>query len=442
MPNFIEKIGCFVRAVAVAPLTLLCACGELENDIPTGDLDSERPLGISWNNFDLAAVESENRRRPECERLVEKLNFIIPAEFAAAAVSRCLNSVFSDARLRPDKMPTWSRRGGVSVKLLGDAAPAEIAYHYLHRVYPDDPISVRARRLFHAFQLHRRLSEIHKKSKAAGRYDENLANPYVIDTQKRGPCRFWIEGRVAISLCYERVIFIDGVEMALIFTHLDRVPFGRRLECDIEGTVILNCAEPDSSLDVSRPFEPNYYGALNKIAAWTALSNFAKCKNDDLAPIDSIWNLSANEQSIADPIIDGLKGDALAQYVFENADDLGGEASEEQRRKILMYLLRVAASQGSAAAMNEIGASLLYCYQGVQQNLDLAQFWLTKAVVLSDVYAMKSLALIQLLGLSDAEDDISAAQTLLDQCVRLDNDYCSAERDALTVILTAFNDET
>ncbi|OFX00181.1 MAG: hypothetical protein A3E78_06265 [Alphaproteobacteria bacterium RIFCSPHIGHO2_12_FULL_63_12] len=369
--------------------------------------------------------------------MVKKLAAVIPAVYVDASVAHCVNGKYSNVYIKREMLPASLARGGVSVNLSADSLPVEIEYHFQHRVLPDDPILVRLQRILHALILDRKLNELYGSPLASGGFDEYSPTGFVVDAGKRRPCRIWIKDRIGIMLCFQRVIYTDGVEMALTFTHLDRAPMGRKLECMVQAAT--ECSVADNASEIAPPVL-SYESALKTLAAWVDRGNSATCEKDDLQPIDSVWSLSAEDQAIAEAITDKFQGDALAQYAFDNADDLGGEISEERRQKILMRLFQVAASQGSAAAMNEIGASLMYCYQGVERNIELARLWLEKAAALGDVYAMKSLALMSLLRLTETQDNIAAAEALLERCSIADRGYCAEELEALAKVTKVFNE--
>jgi len=439
MSQFCLKIAHAVRAATIASLTMLCACGELEHPISSDELSIERPLGIPWNDFDRDAVRWGNWSRPGCEELVKKLAAVIPAAYVDASVAHCVNGKYSEVYIKREMLPASLARGGVSVNLSADSLPVEIDYHFRHRVLPDDPILVQLQRFLHALILDRKLNELYGRPLASGGFDEYSPTGFVVDVGKRRPCRIWIKDRIAIMLCFQRVIYTDGVEMALTFIHLDRAPMGRKLECMFQTATASKCSIADDAGEIAPPVL-SYESALKTLAAWIDQGNSATCEKEDLQPLAAVWSLSAEDHAIAEEITDKFQGDALAQYAFDNADDLGGEISDERRQKILMRLFQVAASQGSAAAMNEIGASLIYCYQGVERDIELARLWLEKAAALGDVYAMKSLALMSLLRLTDTQDNIAAAEALLERCSIADRGFCAEELEALAKVTKVFNE--
>lgn len=84
--------------------------------------------------------------------------------------------------------------------------------------------------------------------------------------------------------------------------------------------------------------------------------------------------------------------------------------------------------------MNELGASLLYCYLGVARDLEAATDWLTKAAAAGDQDAMASLARMHLSGLSGLNHDkaLAIGMELLSRCSSIEPAVCGEDFSALT----------
>jgi TPR repeat protein len=76
--------------------------------------------------------------------------------------------------------------------------------------------------------------------------------------------------------------------------------------------------------------------------------------------------------------------------------------------------------------MSEIGASLLFCYNHVQQDLPRAKHFLERASELGDSYAMRSLASMHLSNLTEDENAAELGSELLERCQSLGNAQCGA----------------
>lgn len=89
-----------------------------------------------------------------------------------------------------------------------------------------------------------------------------------------------------------------------------------------------------------------------------------------------------------------------------------------------MYLFKVAAERENAIALSEIGASLLFCYNHVKQDIPKARSYLERAADAGDSFAMRSLASLHLSGLTEDGDAQAKGRALLAECSRLGNPQC------------------
>ena len=154
---------------------------------------------------------------------------------------------------------------------------------------------------------------------------------------------------------------------------------------------------------------------------------FRNCDSEGLKPLEEVWSVSkeVNDRYVHH-FVDAT-GDNLALKAIEFAENLDIELPARTRDRIVMFQFKLAAEQGSPIAMNEIGNSLLHCYQHVDQNLEDALWWLERAAANGDDYAMRSMAKMHILGMTDIEQSRAVAEELLLKCAELGNEECLAD---------------
>ena len=154
---------------------------------------------------------------------------------------------------------------------------------------------------------------------------------------------------------------------------------------------------------------------------------FRNCDSEGLKPLEEVWSVSkeVNDRYVHH-FVDAT-GDNLALKAIEFAENLDIELPARTRDRIVMFQFKLAAEQGSPIAMNEIGNSLLHCYQHVDQNLEDALRWLERAAANGDDYAMRSMAKMHILGMTDIEQPRAVAEELLLKCAELGNEECLAD---------------
>ncbi len=419
------------RFLAMFFICLLAACDRLGAQITDTELNPQNPLGFSWDGVDAQMLANPGRSRTQCEELVFDIEQIFGGR-ASAAIEQCAKEKTEEIFLTPEILPSSLRWGGVSVMMRGEIEPISYAYSYLHRIYPDYTLQDRGRRAFHAWKIDRKLRKSLGPPLAFGRFDEDSRTGFKRNAQRTGPCEFWISGDVGVTLCFERVIYEDGVELSLSFTRLDRASFGPELKCLVLEKDASACEIADSADgDVAMTFVKS----LEVLGDWIGALSFVKCKDENLLLLETAWTLTQSELAKLAPAVQAYRGDALANYVIENFDSIGGEVSEAERHRMMLYLLKQAASQGSAIAMNEIGASLLYCHLNVRQNIEDANLWLERAAAMDEPYAIKSLAAMLLLRMKEEQNRNEEAYKFLSRCALIDKEYCSTQQSALALLI-------
>ncbi len=115
------------------------------------------------------------------------------------------------------------------------------------------------------------------------------------------------------------------------------------------------------------------------------------CTSASLRPLEEVWTL--NDQDLIEKIdyeTEDYRSDILAYFavIFYNDTTLifddyeSSVISPEVRSKVVMYILKRAAEQGSSVAKAEIGASLIFCYQNVDQDVISGLTWLLHPLIM------------------------------------------------------------
>lgn len=412
-------------------ILFIASCGDALDKVDPDDLDVQRPFGFSWEVFHGKNLQTGADPSAECRNLISKLGKMIASGESERLENACRAEKYASVYADDDQIPTWLRNGEVSVVVRGDSVPIAYEYHFLHRVIPDDgPVNM-LRREWHATNFRAALDKIYGNPDKMGSFDEYSYAGFVASDEGKGPCVAWVEQNVGIVLCSQRAIFVDGIEMALSFIRLDRAPNGQALRCMIGSTPTGSCEnDRRTNRDISTETAVK---ALEILTGWLGPNTFQKCRSDDLESLEEVWALPESEAVKLSPVIEARSANDLATYAINFASE--SNLSPKLREKVIMFLFNKAASQGSEIAMNEIGASLLYCYQHVRQDVGAAEMWLSKAAARDDPMAMKSLALMRLLKLTEVAEPFDEAVALLEKCTALDRDICSNNFRALNAFL-------
>ena len=401
---------------------LLISCGAPAQDNTDQMLAVDQPFGFTWNGFSIAGTDFGPDPIADCESQLNALEAIIPESGNTTILELCINDKYRDRFLAENDVPNEFRDGEVSVGLIGRDQPVIFNYSYLHRVMMDPEHKENQRkRKARSSAIDKRLTALYGPPNSSGYFSQAVAPGFIASQDGNQPCHFWIVEEIGILLCSERVILIDGIEMSLSFIKLDAVPFGDALRCMANTADSDDCNDQGSG-DYEYPNENTFF--LDVLTDWLKPDTFRDCDLDTLEPLETAWALTDELQTEVSEITERYYGEELAQYAFENGSELTENRSESEEQKTMLFLLKRAMEQGSVSAMNEIGASLLYCYQNVQQDTAQAQVWLLKAAELGDALAMMSLARMHMNGMIDGNDGLAEAITWLTRCNEVEPTEC------------------
>lgn len=407
----------------------MVACDDPDSRSAQKPVSIDAPFGFSWGKFTREGKEFGPHPIVQCQAQVDELSSVIPPKMREDFAEQCLQQKYRDIHLAPETLPSNLSDGEISVTVKGQSEPVAFNYSYLHRHFVDPEYDANTKkRRSRARELKTDLVWMYGPPQSSGYFDQFVAGGFVSREGNDQSCDLWVEQDIGIMLCAERIVLIDGIEMSLTYIKLNQVPFGDYLRCVAIRTDLSSCSDmlkidPDEYPNDDTDF-------LDVLSAWLGSASFKSCDASNLSPLETAWNLTPEIDVEAKRIVGEYREDALAEFVFER----GLESNQ-----LVMFLLKTAADQGSASAMNEIGASTLYCYQNIEQNLVQAVEWLQSAADLGDPYAMKSLAFMHMKGMTNISDELTAAASLLAECDNIDEVECKHELRATKELVAKLN---
>ncbi len=162
---------------------------------------------------------------------------------------------------------------------------------------------------------------------------------------------------------------------------------------------------------------------------WEQQDYFSNCKKPNRQALEKFKTV--------DPALVETLGTSLADKSSEQLFDIGLEAfnatnnftTKTDRNSLGLHILLLGATKGNAAAMNEIGASLAYCSNGVQQNLVESRLWLDRAAELGNELAMLNIGMLSLQNIPEFQDR-KRGIAYIEKCVIDGEEDC---RDVLNI---------
>lgn len=426
----LTKFAFFKFCLAIFGLWVLSACSQSYNKIDEAYFSLEKPFGMTWDATDKHPTQSSS----DCNQLIQSLGGLINSSQKEKALLDCHGQEYSTIHLASKVIPRALRKGEISISLLGGKNPVQYNYHFLHDWTYDDFDQKRKLRISHASEIKTQLIQLYGPPSTNGYFDQGTQFGYIVKDEPNQPCSFWLINDIGILLCSERVIMVDGVEMSLSFFRIDEQVVGKKFR----NMALIASGESPEPGDM-KPATPTILGhsklTLTRLAELVYNDKFNRCGKSELAPIEEIWAQSQNENATLENIYAKYSGDKLAEFVFENNNEFEDKIPDIEVDLATMLILKHAAEQGSAAAMNEIGYSLLHCNQGLEQDVDAAEKWLNQAAKAGDPMAMRSLASMYLANLIASESPKTVALTLLEQCTKVSPEICSEDFQALNAFI-------
>lgn len=407
-------------------LVIISSCYKIDNTIDEAYFALQKPFGLTWDVTDKYASDPES----DCNQLIKSLSSVINSSQKEKALLECNSREHSTVYIPAEEIPQALNKGEISVGLLGGKKPVQYTYSFLHDWTPDKLAKKSKLRKAHAAGIKAQLIQLYGLPNTNGYFDQGTQFGYVVENEIHQPCSFWLINDIGILLCSERVIMVDGTEMSLSFIRFDEDVVGKEVR---NMALIASGAKPEPNGTEPKTVTISGYSkpVLRKLADLVYSDEFNRCGKSGLVPIQNVWAQSQSYNAKLENIYAKYSGDELAEFVFENSHQLEDKIPDIEQGLAMMLLLKHAAQQGSASAMNEIGASLLHCYQGIQQDVGAAEEWLDKAAKAGDAMAMQTLASMRLANLTDSESPKNEALTLLDQCSQVSPEICAENFETL-----------
>ena len=117
----------------------------------------------------------------------------------------------------------------MSITVSCKGKPAAFEYHYLHRTVMDSTEPERKARSIEAIKIRKYLEGLYGAPDFTAEFIQFEEFPLRPASGSEAPCSVWVIDQIAVSLCEQRVVMIDVLEMSLSFYDLERVPFGDAL---------------------------------------------------------------------------------------------------------------------------------------------------------------------------------------------------------------------
>lgn len=416
----------FTFAFLLSLLSVSCTNGDTLPE--SSDLSAKAPFGLGWDGTDQYSVDEG-----DCRNIVASITHLLSVTETEVVIDACLIDQVSGVFLSAEEIPEWFRRGELSVELAGGNLPVSYTYSYLHNLNVETPVQNSQRRQAHAKKIRKTLNQLYGRPLAKGHFEQFSKFGFVVSDETTPPCEYWQIDDVGVLLCSERVVLLDGYEMSLSFTRLDRAKNGGAfLDMLATPSVEEHTAQNDNYL-LEESDETSISSALRTVSRFANRLKFRNCQRNDLKPLNEILqNDVTADLGLAD-ILNRYEGDELAKYVFDNFGALGSQLTNYDEDTAALLLLKRAADQGSPLGMNEVGASLLYCYLGVEQDTGAAADWLGRAADGNNALAMASLARMQISGVSEGDpvEALRLGLDFLDRCAEIDPDLCEGDLNAL-----------
>ena len=377
--------------------------------------DSERPFEYGWDAFDDNGVTILQDHPYPCSDLTAKLDLLLSEDERVRLYDNCEQNRVRIIYPPNEQLPPTLRKGSVGVLVEDNNQPISYSYSYRHEIIPQSMPRISAlRRKIHAAAIRRILVAKYGPPIATGRYGYYSDDALPIDFSFDGPCEYWRTKNVTITLCVERMVLFDGIEMNLTFSRLDRSEHDLAIACAVEPKFSTAC----DNQSMSRP-QGGLVNAMDDLAIWLA-PRAAGCALDGLKPLAVVATLSADDQSRIAPILEQYEGEDLAWHAINTYNEFGtggaGEIFGVSANPAVVYLLLQAAMQDSPTAMNEVGNTLLTCALGVEQDIPAGLKWLEKAAAAKNLDAFANLAYVRLTENENRDNARTDALALLKEC--------------------------
>jgi|GEM_PF-6809634 len=417
-----RRLGALYFILAFVALFFV-SCGEQQVKIDPSLLNYEKPLGYDWQLSEEMQVNVRQAQEEFCTPDPE-FSENDPEVIKYFRKENCLNSTYQNLSFLPVELFGTQKEGTVSIVTKDFSQAVLYEYSYLHRVIPAGEDEQQTKRDKLANEIKKELTKLYGKPIKSGYFDQGSQTGFIVSDEKTLPCSYWQEHNIGIILCSQRVVMIDGVEMALSFVDLNNVPMGKQFAKMVGTLDRILISENNETPKKATSANISYDSVLYSLEDWLSSNKFRSCDKNTI-PLSEVINIAPDLLELTRDYTNQLEGDELAQKAFEVINEDKLDIGKEERDQIVLYLLYLAAQQGSATAENEIGVALLYCGMNVKQDVQKSKALFEEAAKAGDTYAKINLARLHLAQLTDATDPLYSATENLRDCAETGNEYCT-----------------
>ena len=332
--------------------------------------------------------------------------------------------------LSSDELPPSLSDGELHLKLSEDNEVAAFTYTYLHAVdwmlSPAERHKVKQGRQDRAKLLSATLTDLYGVRQASGHFEQSTRHGFVPFPLALPTCKAWLVEEVAIILCRERSVLIDGTEMSLSFIRTDRWRYGniirKMIDPGPDGAAAaqfvreeLQRIEDEARLAEAAKNEPPKSWDAAK-AKWAEDDNFRNCESEDLRPLEEALAVGRLQfkHDLSERADDS--GEAIFSEIIDPDRSFDEDLDIEDSGLMILAMLELAVERGSHDSTMELGVSQLYCYHGVEQDLEGAREKLQLAADEGVSLAKYSLALMYASGMIASENQDQSGKALLETC--------------------------
>lgn len=423
MARQVSSVAGRFRFVLALFTLLIVSCSERQEKIDPSLLNYENPLGYNWQLNDEMQAKVRVALEKACEPNPE-FSGNDPKVIQYLRKKTCLNSTFQSPIYISGKIFGIEKEGSVSIATKDLSQAVLFEYTYLHNFLIEGEEERQIKRDKLANDLKKELTKVYGAPIKSGYFDEGSETGFVVSEGTALPCSYWQEGSIGIILCSQRVVMVDGTEMSLSFIDLNKVPVGKKIATMVGTLDDVTISKDNIILETPSSNNIGYDSILYSIEDWRSSDKFRSC-DEKTTPLYEIINLSPDLLDISRDYTNRLEGEVLADQAIDIINEGEGELSQEQRNQIGLYLLNLAAQQGSASAKNEIAYSLLYCRMNVEQDIQKSKALFDEAAKSGDIHAKVNLAKLHLAQITDATDPLYSAFSNLRDCAESGNEYCA-----------------
>ena len=204
-----------------ASVLSVASCRGPAHLIDQAALDHRAPLGLSWTFTREQIEELRNDYSDYCLDSLSDLPTDLPKDIRDTLVADCTSShrdyLFPDST----KLPGGLEGGGLQIVFANAERASVVSYSYLHRVLPEADDEYQKRRDVRFSKINNSLVTKYGPPDAHGMYDQSSETGFVLTYEAEKPCNAWVVDSVAIILCSQRVLLVDGIEMSLTYIDLE-----------------------------------------------------------------------------------------------------------------------------------------------------------------------------------------------------------------------------